>query len=62
MPDSPRFPTPPFARVQGEGERESGRYKPAALWYDTTDERLVIFVKGQPVPVTEPVLPGLEIL
>lgn len=38
------------------------RYKPAQLWYDTTDQRLVVLVDGKEVPVVEPVLPGLEVV
>lgn len=40
----------------------SGRYQPAQLWYDSTDQRLVVLVNGKEVPVTEPVLPGLEVV
>lgn len=39
-----------------------GRYQPAQLWYDSTDQRLVVLVDGKEVPVVEPVLPGLEVV
>lgn len=41
---------------------EAGRYQPAQLWYDSTDQRLVVLVDGKEVPVVEPVLPGLEVV
>lgn len=37
-----------------------GRLQPAQLFYDSTDQRLVVLVNGKEVPVLEPVLPGLE--
>lgn len=41
---------------------QAGRYEPATLWYDSTDQRLVVLVNGKEVPVVEPVLPGLEVV
>jgi hypothetical protein len=41
---------------------EPNRYQPAQLWYDSTDARLVVLVNGKAVPVSEPVLPGLEVV
>jgi len=43
-------------------QEPGGRYVPAQLWYDSTDQHLVVMVNGKPVPVTEPVLPGLEVV
>lgn len=52
--------------MEGQGTfwetAETGRYKPAQLWYDSTDARLVVLVDGKEVAVTEPVLPGLEVV
>lgn len=45
-----------------EAAQEPDRYHAATLWYDSTDRRLVVLVKGQRVPVVEPVLPGLEVV
>lgn len=45
-----------------EAAADPERYHAATLWYDSTDQRLVVLVKGQRVPVVEPVLPGLEVV